>query len=303
MAAFASVGVVAGSGLGQTQAPARRPQTSAPASPGAAAPTRKAESPPPVDERTQALQRQQMEQLLVLWEKQSARLTTLDVGFDRVDKSDAWGDEKYKGRAYFQAPNLACIHTQKVEDKKAVDQERIVCSGKDVYQYNFETRQIFVFPLDKDQRKKALEEGPLPFLFNMKADEVKQRYQMQLLNQDERAYLIGVLPRLKEDRAVFSQAFLQLNKKNFLPDRLLLVSPNGKDTQDYVFSGVSANQKVDPNLFRGVKVAGWKEIYNPTPEQMQKAVDDARGPRVERGARQPAVGRAGAGTAPAPRQR
>ena len=29
--------------------------------------------------------------------------------------------------------------------------------------------KIYIFPLDKDQRKRALEEGPLPFLFNMRA--------------------------------------------------------------------------------------------------------------------------------------
>ena len=87
---------------------------------------------------------------------------------------------------------------------------------------------------------------------------------------------------LKEDQSVFSKAFLQLNKKTFLPDRLVLISPNGKDTQDYVFNEVLPNGAINPAFFRGVKIAGWKEIYNPAPDQMQ-------GPR--KGADQPAIGR------------
>ncbi|MDX2038671.1 MAG: outer membrane lipoprotein-sorting protein [Isosphaeraceae bacterium] len=285
-------------------APATRP------APASSSPAASAPAASPVDPAVEAAQKRRMEELLRLWEKQSARLQTLDVGFKRIDKSPAWDDvEEYRGRAYFQAPtaslpSLACLHFQKVEPDpkdpkltKLVDSERIVCTGAEVYQYEYRTKQIFIFPLDKDQSRKALDEGPLPFLFNMKADEAKQRYHMQLLRENDQAYLIGVLPLLKEDASVFSQSYLQLNKKTFLPDRLVLISPNGKDTQDYQFDAIAPNTAINPAFFKGAKIQGWKEIYNPAPEQVKGAVE-ARDPR-RAAPRAPAVGRE---TRPAPRR-
>ena len=220
-----------------------------------------------------AAKRAELERLLGKWEEQSRKLTTLDVSFTRTDKSPAWNELiEYQGRAYLQSPNLACLHTKKIESKPGekpvpVDDERIVCTGKDVLQYNYGTKQIFRFPLDKEDRKKALQEGPLPFLFNMKVVEVKQRYGMTLISENDKAYLIAVIPQTANDRDVFSKAFLQLNRTTFLPDRLMLISPNGKDQQDYVFNGIHPNGKIPPHFFQELVIKGWKLIDNPAPAQ------------------------------------
>src|SRR4051812_48155745 len=72
----------------QAQAPAGRPKAAPANRPAAAAPAQaKAD---PNDPR--------LKQLLAAWEKQSTRLKTLDVTIDRVDTSDAWGDETFEGR-------------------------------------------------------------------------------------------------------------------------------------------------------------------------------------------------------------
>jgi len=211
-----------------------------------------------------------MDPLLKAWEQRSARLKSLDVPFTRLDKSPAW-DEKveYKGRACLQAPNLACLHFQKVikegKGDRIVEHERIVCTGKEIRQYDYATKQIFVFPLDKSARKRALQDGPLPFLFNMRADEAKARYSMQLLAQNDEAYVIGIAPRLDVDREVFSQALLQLSKKTYLPDRLLLIAPNQKDSQEYQFKSIVSDVAIRPELFQALNIAGWKVIDNPAP--------------------------------------
>ena len=66
-------------------------------------------------------------------------------------------------------------------------------------------------------RQRALEEGPLPFLFNMKASEAEARYLMTLVSEDKDFYVISVAPRLRVDQEAFSKAFLKLNGKTFLP--------------------------------------------------------------------------------------
>ena len=124
-----------------------------------------------------------MDWLLKQWEQQSSRLKTLDVTILRIDDTPAWGDlEYYEGRALFKSPNLAFIDFNKIQqdDKKkpikdpqknkfvSTPHERIICTGNEVWQYKSDTQQIFIFPLEKDEQKKAIEEGPLPFLFNMR---------------------------------------------------------------------------------------------------------------------------------------
>ena len=250
--------------LGQGQNPPPRRQSPAAPAAKAAGPT-DAQAPNPAA----------MEKLLKLWEQQSARLTSLSVRFTRTDKSAQWGKEEYEGSACLQktAPNLdsshlACLHFKEVtrvagKQAQSVDHERIVVTGKQVRQYDYKSKQIFVFPLARQQRKRALQEGPLPFLFNMQAEEAKERYSMTLLKENADAYLIGVVPRVDQDKDVFSQAYLELSKKTFLPDRLLLVSPNQKDTQDYKFSDVVANGKINPQFFEALDIKGWKVVDNP----------------------------------------
>ncbi len=244
--------LVASSAMGQDPQPRRE------------APARPAGQPPAAGEmQAKVPNPAEMNALLADWAKQNGTLRSLTVGFVRTDTSAAWGKEEYVGNAYLQSPNLACLHFKKVDranPKKPTDHERIVCTGQEVRQYDYKTQQIFVFPLDKNERKRAIQEGPLPFLFNMKADEAKHRYSMTKMDEDKNYYLIGIVPLEPRDKEVFSKAFIQLNKRSFLPDRLLLVDPNGKDTQDYKFEQVSADTPVNPVYFQALKIKGWKEV-------------------------------------------
>jgi TIGR03009 family protein len=214
--------------------------------------------------------RQDMDQILAAWEKQSAQVKTLSVDFKRVDKSAAWGEEEFTGQAVLQSPDLACLNFKKRSNPDAApgvapiyeDDERIVSTGSEVLQYKWDTMQIYIYPLDKQAEQKTLQQGPLPFLFNMKADEARKRYDMALTNQSDKQYLIRIAPLNEKDRESFSKAFLWLNKTTFLPDQLWLVSTNGKDYQDFKFNNVATNQKIDPKFFQKVKLPGWKEVVN-----------------------------------------
>ena len=58
--------------------------------------------------------RQEMNELLAEWEKQSKKITSLDVGFDRIDKLGRPGaTQYYQGRAMLKSPDLACLEFQK----------------------------------------------------------------------------------------------------------------------------------------------------------------------------------------------
>jgi TIGR03009 family protein len=241
-----------------------------------------------------------MKAILQEWERRSTRLNSLVVRIARLDSDPAWGeDERYEGQAFLQSPNKACIDFKRVKPNaqgKAVlsDYERIVCTGDEVWQYRSDTKQIFIFPLDSQGQKRAMEEGPLPFLFNMKAADAEARYEMNMLREmrdknGQEYFVIRVLPRWPIDKESFSQAFLQLNKSTYLPDRLVLVAPNQKAKKDYTLYEVRANTEINPANFRGVALGKpWETIRDAgEPGRMpQRAANPA--PRVGAGAQAPA---------------
>lgn len=269
-----------------TNAP-RSPATTA--SPGAvraaqtpvqqAAPTGQPLTPVAADDPEAA---RKLDLLLQQWEQRSSAVHTLHAKFLRVDRSKVWDEVvEYDGVAILRSPNLAVLEFSKIaspdpqtKQARTIPHERIICTGQEVYQYRYSEKKVYIYPINKDDRQRALEEGPLPFLFNMKAAEVKRRYEMVLRAEDPKSYIIHIVPRQQVDRESFSKAFIQLNKTSFLPDRLLLYDTNGKDSKDFRFEQIVSPKTVDTALFQGNRPKGWEVIYNPQSD----AAPSARGP-------------------------
>jgi TIGR03009 family protein len=230
--------------------------------------------------------------LLKQWEKQSSLLKTLDVTILRIDDTPAWGDlEYYEGRALFKSPNLAFINFEKIkqdENKKPIKDpnnkdpkkpkylttpyERIICTGNEVWQYRSDTQQVFIFPLEKDEQAKAIEEGPLPFLFNMRADDARKRYQMTLMSESPNAWGVSIKPKLQVDKESFSLAFVNLDKKYLLPTRILMVSPDGKSQKEFRLGPMYPNKAVNEANFVGKPLGPpWKVVRNPAGEERPRA--------------------------------
>jgi len=226
-----------------------------------------------------------MKWLLQKWEGQSAKLKTLDVRIYRVDQDFRWKDEvHYEGRAIFKYPNLAYLdfselklapnakgqlapvpdpNNPKARLKTRV--ETVVCAKDAVWQYLYKGKQIFIFPLAKGERQRALDEGPLPFLFNMKAQEAEARYDMTLEGENAQYYLVKVVPKLDEDKESFRFALLYLEKTYLLPAEIKLLSPDGKSSRDFLLSNPKANKEneIDPKIFEGRVYKGWAVQKNP----------------------------------------
>lgn len=228
-----------------------------------------------------------LERLLKKWEAQSSLLKTLDVRILRIDQNPAWGVvEYYEGRALFKSPNLAFIDwsTIKQDDKKKPQRdprnqknwlsmpfERIVCTGDEVWQYKSDTQQIFIYPLAKNEKKKAIEEGPLPFLFNMHAADAKQRYEMRLISEDAKGYGVSIKPKLPEDTESFSIAYVHLDQ-DFLPSRILMRSPDGKSQKDFRLGPTYPNKSVNAKNFEGKPLGPpWKIVRNPGGDERPRA--------------------------------
>jgi TIGR03009 family protein len=246
--------------------------------------------------------REKTEVLLAKWERQSSLLKTLEASIYRIDKTPGFDEDHFEGRAAFRTPNQAFldfgrVKTKLVPDPKdqagkkrkvvaqvdpktnrriSVPYETILCTGKEVWHYRSDVMQLFIYTLDRDQQRRALEEGPLPFLFNMKAAEAHRRYDMVLQAEDSDVHFLVVTPRLKQDQETFTKAWVFLNRKYLLPVRILLFAPDGKSTQDYYFSNIRANKPVKEEYFRGVvPPKPWKVERNPTGDGPARGVRGA----------------------------
>lgn len=238
------------------QAPSPRP--AAPSAAGTA-PAQAAATRPAPDPR-------RMSELLVDWEARSKTTKTLYAKFTREDVIDDW-DEKtqYDGAAFLQSPNLAYLNFEKLgADGKKTFNERIVCTGDRVYQFLADSKQVHMYALSQEDRLKAMEEGPLPFLFNMNAADANKRYRMQLIEENAELALIAIYPLQDVDREAFSRAYVWLNKSTFLPSKIQLMDPsNQKNSKTFRFSDVRRNIEVKPAYFDGlgqsrqVAQAGW----------------------------------------------
>lgn len=236
------------------------------------------------------------EDLLRQWEGQSQRLKDLSVAIYRVDKSLDWEDElHYEGSAQFKTPQLAYLDFRKVKTKvmpdpkepkknKLVDlidpktksrisqpYERIVCTGPEVWHYRFDKNTAYIYPLNKQAQRRGLDEGPVPFLFNMKAEDAMTRYVVSLQGEDKDTYLVAIKPKLKEDQESFSTAWIRLDRRYLLPVRITLISPDKQSIRDFKLSRIAANQGVEDGVFRGVKYKGMTIERNPAGVEEEEA--------------------------------
>ncbi|WP_169977696.1 TIGR03009 domain-containing protein [Tautonia rosea] len=218
----------------------------------------------------------ELDAVLGRWEQTSGKIETLYATFEQVDEMTIVGDRKvYKGAAYLRRPNLVVLQLEKQTgdegDEKFVFDRRILANGGEVVEFDGALRQITIFPLPKDAQQRALEEGPLPFLFRMNIEDFKRRYRANLMppNQ-EGTHRIAIYPKIAADRDAFSVAVLILDAKTLQPKSIHTLAPNGKDKQNYYIKELKANVAIKPELFvwdsakaQQAQKDGWRIVRNP----------------------------------------
>ena len=233
----------------------------------------------------QASKRNELDELLGRWEEQSRKLTSLHVSFKRTDKYPGWNELiEYEGQAYLQSPDLAFLHLQKhnkkpQEKSQFIDYARFVCTGKKVLEYDYTTKTLFLFPTSEPVRAKSSLNRPFSFLptlsffFNVKASELKVRYDLNLLGQTKTSHLLKPVPRLETERRWYRSVVIQLDRTSLLPNRVMIVEANSKDTQEWVFDRIETDVKIDPQFFAHLRLKGWKEVETFNPEEIFNLAD------------------------------
>ena len=138
----------------------------------------------------------QLQQVLVKWEKQSQAMKTLECRFMRwhydnfaapanVPASKAEGIIKYAtpDKGLFCAEELVFFagrdpQSQKPTYKAQNNQfgEYWVCNGTQLIEFNRSKQECTIQELPENMRGKNIVNGPLPFVFNLDAKQIQERY-------------------------------------------------------------------------------------------------------------------------------
>ena len=288
------------------QSPQRAAATGQLSDAGPRPPAEQAPPQPPFDPLN-AQEQAQLQQLLAAWEAQSNGTKTLECGFKRwsyspgaapagVPKDTSTGIIKYaapdKGlfkveqKVFFAGMNEAGKPTYSHQPGQFG--EWWVCNGEELLEFNRSREECRIQTLPPDMRGQKIFNSPLPFVFNLDAQQIQQRYWVrQVAAPNPGVILIEAWPKLQEDRAQYRLVQIALDKQTLLPSALVLYAPNfdvktNPEWDHYEFTDCNRNgtgqllQKFLRSFIEEKPPSHWKVLRNnfvPPPAEQQRTAN------------------------------
>jgi TIGR03009 family protein len=204
-----------------------------------------------------------LDEILRQWEARMKSIDSLaaEVVRDKEDRQFRI-KERYIGVAKYMKPDLASLdlHNEKRPDVR----ETFICTGTSIYEFNPSGKEIRIHDLPPPRPGQVADDNFLAFLFGMKADEARKRYDMALFQEEDANYIkFRILPRFPADKADFQVAYLALLKSNLLPRTIMFVEPNGNQTR-WDFPVVEIGARVNRQEFVAPALPkGWRYVRVP----------------------------------------
>jgi len=258
-----------------------------------------------------------LDQFLTAWETQSKGTKRLEAKFRRwhfdllaapagVHSTWAEGVIKYGApdKGLFRVDQLKFfdgIVEGKPTYTSSEDQfgEHWVCNGEELLEFDHSQKVCKIQQLPPDLRGKDIFESPLPFVFNLNAAKIKNRYWIRQIEAQPGIMVIEAYPKFQNDRAQYKFVRVVIDGKTFLPQALILYGPNFHPTtapgyDHYEFMNVERNS-LSSGVASWVQLfinqrppADWKvirETYRPDPQLMpqvppQIAQPSGQGPTI-----------------------
>ncbi|MFN9435496.1 MAG: TIGR03009 domain-containing protein [Planctomycetota bacterium] len=214
-------------------------------------------------------EQQYVDQLLKVWEDKTAGIERFSAEFIRWEydshapgvaelarKVGRPGSDIHiaagKGVIRFQKPDKGLFRTDKYfkstgnvgakgdvelsEDKQNFG-EYVICDGKNVWDYDRKEKICTRLELPPQMQGLGIMNSPLPFLFGVKAEEIKSRYWVRALppgNQPNGQpytdrYAVEAYPKYPVDAVNYHHVQIVLDREQFLPIAMILFLPEWTD--------------------------------------------------------------------------
>ena len=121
-----------------------------------------------------------------------------------------------------------------------------VCNGRELIEYDYQEEKCKIMMLPAGMQGNAIVNSPLPFVFNLDAEDLKRRYWLQLVASPiVGTYLINAFPKTQQDRSQYKLVQVMLDQQLNI-QTLVLYPPhfNEKTAPDkdvYQFKNVKRN--------------------------------------------------------------
>jgi TIGR03009 family protein len=210
-----------------------------------------------------------LDNYLLRWEQEMQKVQTLAAQLVREEKDPQFNTaQKFVGYAQYMktgagpnALNLAMLE-MRPEGKNEIS-EKFVCTGTYLYQFVPSAKEVRAHELPKPQPGQVANDNFLSFLFGMKADEAKKRYELRLVREDQNYIYVEIAPRFAQDKADFKRARIVLSRDTFLPRQLWFEQPTGTDVT-WDIPAIRAGVQVNRADFDAPKPPpGWKLVAVP----------------------------------------
>lgn len=254
-----------------------------------------------------AAEQNYIDQVLDVWEKRTAQINTFECNFKRyvfnatVDpenpESVAEGVIRYKNpdKGVFKEDNQVTLAGKKPDgspdykvNPAAPHGDWWVCDGEWVHNLNRREKKAIRTQLPPELRGNNIPLSPLPFLFGVKAAEVKARYYVRGLTppKDNNDVWIEAWPKRADDAGNYSRVQVALDRSDSLPNAMIMYMPNwannapNREVFNFFQREVNSNNLLDKikesvfmKSFIDTKVpSDWNVIQEPwLPPQQQQA--------------------------------
>ena len=256
-------------------------------------------------------EQQTIDQILAYWEQETAKIERFSCEFSRWEfDSQAPGVQELarqigrgditvaasRGVVRFQKPDRGLFKTEiytkmtggLTKDKQVelkVDPnnsgEWVVCDGKFVWDYDRKEKIRTKLELPPEMQGLGIMNSPLPFLFGVKADEIKARYWVRAISPGtengkpvENKYAVEAYPKYPVDAVNYHHVQIVLDRDMFLPELMVLYMPEWND-QSLNANGVVieprdkrmvyqfANRQINSNIFQKLSESLFQRDFIP----------------------------------------
>jgi len=255
--------------------------------PGAMAPQAGPPQPPPPPFTLTPAEETRLDRVLLFWEQSSQNVKTFRCKFTRWEYTPVWGNQprQDEGELRYTAPDKAVYAIEGGRAREDKREEKWICDGKSIFQYDFQKKQVIEHRLPPELQGKSIANGPVPFLFGAKAEQLKRRYWLRIVTPPDakNEVWLEAHPRTIEDAQSFkwAEVILAVRENEVQPSAVQVYHPNGKDRTVYAFRDVVVNKPdlrhVFEDPFHARVPSGWQKVLEEAPQLPSAAQRPAPG--------------------------
>ncbi|MEL7267114.1 MAG: TIGR03009 domain-containing protein, partial [Planctomycetota bacterium] len=230
-----------------------------------------------------AQQQQYLQSILAQWESKSQETKTMTCNFQRFyykpiqakgSKNGVWsvatGEIRYAApdNGYFFVKDMVFFSGVEAggKPKYAANPNDVgeywVCTGDTLKSFDRVKKVCKVLQVPPQLRGQNIFESPLPFVFNLDAQRMQQRYWIQPLPppaNNPNVIMVKAYPKRQADRGMYKWVQFAVDKRTFNPLELILADPNydektAPNVQLYKFTDFKRNALLD-------KFAQWRNQF------------------------------------------